>query len=56
MQVHDDGIGFDTAAVGEQSGGLGLKGMQERVTRLGGTLTVTSTPNEGTWVRVEVDG
>jgi signal transduction histidine kinase len=55
LEIEDDGIGFDTAAVREQGGGLGLRGMQERVTRLGGTLILASTPNQGTRVRVEVD-
>jgi signal transduction histidine kinase len=55
LEIQDDGIGFDTAAVREQGGGLGLRGMQERVARLGGTLVLASTPNAGTRIRVEVD-
>lgn len=55
LEVEDDGIGFDAAAACEQGGGLGLRGMQERVTRLGGTLYLDSAPNAGTRVRVEVD-
>jgi len=55
LEVADDGVGFDPVAVREQGGGLGLRGMEERVTRLGGKLTLASTPNEGTQVRVEVD-
>jgi signal transduction histidine kinase len=53
LDIADDGVGFDpTAAQGR--GGLGLPGMRERVTRLGGTLTIESQPGEGTRVRVEV--
>jgi signal transduction histidine kinase len=55
LEVVDDGIGFDTDAVRAQGGGLGLRGMEERVTRLGGTLTLISAPDAGTRVRVEVD-
>jgi signal transduction histidine kinase len=55
LEVADDGVGFDPVAVRERGGGLGLRGMEERVARLGGKLTLASTPNEGTQVRVEVD-
>jgi signal transduction histidine kinase len=47
--ISDDGIGFDTA---ERSVGLGLLGMRERVSMLGGEFSVTSTPGEGTTIRV----
>jgi len=53
LEVADDGIGFDPITAREQ-GGLGLPGMEERATRLGGRLTVKSKPGEGTSVRVEV--
>jgi signal transduction histidine kinase len=55
LGVEDDGIGFDTTLVGRQGGGLGLRGMQERVNRLGGSLVLSSAPNGGTRVIVEVD-
>jgi signal transduction histidine kinase len=47
--ISDDGIGFDTS---ERSAGLGLLGMRERVSMLGGEFSVTSTPGEGTTIRV----
>lgn len=50
LTVADDGTGFDPAAA---TTGFGLRGMRNRVERLGGTLTVESGPN-GTTVRVEV--
>lgn len=53
LQVIDDGIGFDPSTVQEQ-GGFGLRGMEERANRLGGTLTVDSSPGAGTKVTVEV--
>jgi signal transduction histidine kinase len=54
LEVGDDGIGFDPTTAREQ-GGLGLPGMEERAARLGGRLTVSSRPREGTSVKVEVD-
>ena len=53
LEVVDDGVGFDTAE-GREHGGLGFTGMEERATRLGGVLTVLSSPGGGTTVRVEV--
>lgn len=53
LEIVDDGVGFDPSTAGEH-GGLGLRGMEERVAGLGGRLTVTSTPGAGTTVRVEV--
>lgn len=53
LEISDDGVGFDPMTI-EGKGGLGLKGMTERVTLLGGQLTVNSKPGAGTKVRVEV--
>lgn len=53
LEIVDDGVGFDPSTAGEH-GGLGLRGMEERVAGLGGRLTVASTPGAGTTVRVEV--
>jgi signal transduction histidine kinase len=52
--VQDDGIGFDPVTTGKQSGGLGLRGMEERVARLGARFILSSAPGRGTEVRVEV--
>lgn len=57
LAVNDDGQGFDLggdapnfeALEGESH--FGLKGMRERVSLLGGTLEVASTPGQGTTVR-----
>jgi signal transduction histidine kinase len=54
VEVADDGVGFDPAMGGDR-GGLGLRGMAERVEKLGGALTVDSGSGEGTRVRVRVD-
>ncbi|GAA3581936.1 sensor histidine kinase [Amycolatopsis ultiminotia] len=52
LDVRDDGIGFDPAAVRE--GGFGLPGMQRRADRLAGTLNVESEPGGGTAISVNL--
>ncbi|MBI2000761.1 MAG: HAMP domain-containing protein [candidate division NC10 bacterium] len=55
--VEDDGRGFDVASCMSESRGercLGVFGMRERATLLGGTLTIESTPGSGTTIFVEV--
>ena len=51
LYVADDGRGFDMT---RSSTGLGLIGMRERATSLGGTLTITSHPGKGTRVAVSL--
>lgn len=46
LEITDDGRGF----VVEESHGFGLDGMRKRVAELGGELTVTSSPGDGTRV------
>ncbi|MCE9645900.1 MAG: PAS domain S-box protein [Chloroflexi bacterium] len=48
VEVVDDGSGFDITR--PDAGGYGLRNMQERAGLLGGTLTFTSTPQNGTSV------
>jgi signal transduction histidine kinase len=50
--VEDDGRGFDPANAG--SGRIGLLGMRERVTQVGGEFDVESAPNSGTTVIAKV--
>jgi signal transduction histidine kinase len=50
VEVRDDGAGFDTRFVR----GLGILGMEERVRRLGGRLTIDSQPGRGTAVTAEL--
>lgn len=50
--VVDDGVGFDATA--QFLGHYGLQSMAERAVRLGGTLTVESTPGQGTRVTARV--
>jgi signal transduction histidine kinase len=48
--IKDDGSGFD----GKRTRGIGLLGMEERVKRLGGTITIESQPGAGTTIRAEL--
>ena len=50
LSIEDDGQGFDV----EHTKGLGLVGIQERVSRLGGTLDVQSWPGRGTKLSIEL--
>jgi signal transduction histidine kinase len=52
LEVVDDGVGFEPSL--QASDGFGLRGMRERVERLGGTLGIASSPGAGTRVQVEV--
>lgn len=55
LEVRDEGLGFDVAALGHQAGHhFGLEGMRERVRVLGGKLAIQSAPGKGTCVRVVV--
>ena len=51
LSITDDGVGFKMEQA-QKSGGVGLRGMRERVERIGGTLDVESTPGGGTKVTV----
>lgn len=42
VSLEDDGVGFDVAAVKSAGMGIGMHSMQTRVSRMGGTLTVSS--------------
>ncbi len=50
LSVHDDGIGFDLSASAPREDCFGLDGMAERARNAGGTLTVVSSPGNGTTV------
>jgi len=53
LEISDDGTGYDLAKA-RISGGMGLRGMEERAQRINGKLEIVSTPGEGTTLRVEV--
>ena len=54
LEVVDNGTGFDLNTERDK-GGMGLVSMRERAEKLGGSLTVLSTPGEGTRVKVGVE-
>ncbi len=50
VEVTDDGAGFDP----QRTRGLGLLGMEERVKRLGGTMSIDSRTGAGTTLRFQL--
>jgi signal transduction histidine kinase len=53
LEVADNGKGFDGDTIGDE-GGIGLDSMRERAEKVGGELTIVSTPGEGTRVIASV--
>jgi two-component system NarL family sensor kinase len=53
LTVTDDGAGFDAEAPRNRDS-FGLRGLRDLAREAGGTLTVTSTPGQGTTVQLEV--
>jgi signal transduction histidine kinase len=51
FEVRDDGVGFDAASV---TTGSGLQGMSDRLSAVGGSVEISSTPGGGTVVRGRV--
>lgn len=54
--IKDDGIGFNSRKDGKTPGqkGLGLIAMRERVTAIGGTLSIVSNPQQGTELSIRL--
>lgn len=54
--ILDDGAGFDVAVArgGAEGSGLGLLGIRERVSALGGDLEIDSTPGHGTEISITI--
>jgi signal transduction histidine kinase len=54
--IQDDGTGFDVRVVQSDRGrrGLGLIGMRERLTAIGGTFSIDSAPGQGTKLLIRV--
>ena len=53
LTVADTGCGFDPRH-GRQKPGLGLASMKERIELVNGSITIDSTPGEGTLIDVKV--
>ena len=57
LRVSDDGIGIDPGVVDRgKEGHLGLQGMRERASRIASKLTVASSSNAGTEIKLVVPG
>jgi PAS domain S-box-containing protein len=54
LAINDDGVGFDHPARRKGKGGLGLLGMRERATYVGGVLKIKSTRRAGTDIEVRI--
>ncbi len=52
--VADDGAGFDPAAAAAAPDRLGLQGMRERVSLLGGKMEISAMPGKGTTIKLSV--
>jgi len=54
LTIRDDGVGFDVRSALERAShgaSLGLRGMEERVTLVGGQMEIESVPSHGTEIR-----
>jgi signal transduction histidine kinase len=57
LRVTDDGVGMDSSVIKlGKEGHFGLQGMRERVSRIGGNLTIVSSGRAGTEVTIIVPG
>ncbi len=52
--IEDNGIGFDVEKTRKEKQSLGLKGISERAGLIGGTLTIESSPGQGTSLFIEI--
>jgi signal transduction histidine kinase len=51
LELWDDGIGFDLETA-RKSGGMGLRGIEERVRKIAGSLAIESSHGTGTRLTV----
>jgi signal transduction histidine kinase len=57
LRVSDSGTGIDPAIADTgKEGHFGLQGMRERAARIGGKLTIVSSTNSGTEIKLMVPG
>jgi signal transduction histidine kinase len=53
LELSDDGTGFNLEAA-DGSGGMGLRGIKERVHKMAGTLAIESSPEAGTKLTITI--
>jgi PAS domain S-box-containing protein len=53
LRITDNGVGFDSEK-NQNASGLGMISMSERIRLVGGTLTVTSKPSQGTQIEAKI--
>jgi NarL family two-component system sensor histidine kinase LiaS len=51
--LKDNGVGFDQRSTAG-GGGFGLKGMRERIEKVGGQLAIETAPGKGTYIAIAV--
>ena len=56
LEIQDDGLGFDPSLLtsSENGEGFGLRGMQERVRMLNGSIEISTAPGEGTQISAHI--
>ncbi|MFD2042758.1 histidine kinase [Ornithinibacillus salinisoli] len=54
LHIRDNGKGFDLSSDAERKTSYGLKTMKERSEELGGTFTIRSNVNEGTYIDIRI--
>ena len=54
LSIADDGIGFDLPKTENHPETLGIKSMRSRILLCGGTMTLTSTPHNGTLIEIKI--
>jgi signal transduction histidine kinase len=57
LEIRDDGVGFDVAAINrsyDKRGSLGMVNLRERAELVNGVLNIQSAPGRGTHVQVYI--
>ena len=54
MKIQDNGVGFDVTSAQRKPEHFGLNGLTERIEALGGRVTISSQPNTGTCIAMEI--
>jgi len=51
--IEDNGVGFDSTKINDADG-MGLQGIKKKITQLGGTLEIDTTPGKGTTIIIDI--